>query len=59
MKDVTFTFDGSKDQVLELFDLLRKSKVFCYLKKKKKPKTLVIPVREISVEEADAILKDY
>ena len=30
MKDVTFTFDGSKDQVLELFDLLRKSKVFCH-----------------------------
>ena len=27
MKDVTFTFDGSEDQVLKLFDLLRKSKV--------------------------------
>ena len=59
MKDVTFTFDGSEDQVLNLFDLLRKSKVPGHYVAVKKTKTLAIPVREISVEEADAILKDY
>ena len=59
MKDFTFTFDGSEDQVLNLFDLLRKSKGPCHYVTVEKPKTLAIPVREISVEEADAILKDY
>jgi len=59
MKDVTFTFDGSEDQVLKLFDLLRKSEVPCHYITVEKPKTLAISVREISVEEADAILKDY
>lgn len=60
MKDVTFTFNGSEDQVLELFDFLRKAGVLCRYVTAKEPTTLVVPVQEVSIEEADTILnKDY
>ena len=56
MKEVTFTFKGTRDQVYALFINLREAGVLCRYVTAKEPTTLVVPVQEVSIEEADAIL---
>lgn len=58
MKEVTFTFKGTRDQVYALFINLREAGVLCHYVTAKELTTLVIPVQEVSIEEADAILSD-
>lgn len=60
MKEVTFTFKGTREQVYKLFGILREAGVPCHYVTVEKLNTLVIPVQEVSIEEADTILnEDY